>query len=190
MKSIGTKVIVKIEKKYEDEIKVGDTKLFFDPLFNPTQSAKIDGEIVSDDRAPFKKGDKCYFHFNVIEDSHMEGNLYNVEESRIFCVIRDGKIKMLNNWVLVDPIKEHDEKVDVNGKEIAGKEVNGIIVEIGAKNKGDVARIKHIEENDLGLNIEDVVYLSPHWEFMNEIEGKEYGTVRLDDIIALAHDFK
>ena len=182
MKSLKGKVIVKIEQAYDD--KIGN--IYIDKDFNPTNHARIHGEVVSDSQGDIQKGDKIYFHYNVVEDSHIEKDLYNVEMDRVFCAVRDGKIVMINDWCFVEPIEEQGEFIEVDGRKIHANVKGGLVVSTGRKNKADKAKIKHIPENDLGLHGDDDVFLLPDWEFFNEIEGEKYATVRLDHIVAKA----
>lgn len=182
MKSLKGKVIVKINQAYDD--KIGN--IYIDKDFNPTNHARIYGEVVSEGQQELFKGDKVYFHYNVVEDSHIEKDLYNVDIDRIFCAVRNGKIIMINDWCFIEPIDEHDEFIEVDGRKIHGNIKGGLVVGIGKKNKADKARVKYIPENELGLNPEDDVFLLPDWEFFNEIEGEKYATVRLDHIVAKA----
>lgn len=187
------KVIVKIEKPYEDTVQYGNLELAVDPEFNPTQQAKIYGEVVgiavsySDEKYEdtISIGDKVYFHFNVVDDSHFMDDLYSVEVDRIFCAIHGGTIVPYGDWCLLKPHKEHGEYEVINGKriEVRKSASSGIITGIGSKASAEMAIVAHITDNHYGVRSGDLVYVPPHFEFENEIEGEKFFCVRKTDIL-------
>tara|TARA_R100001198_G_scaffold37187_1_gene20235 strand:- start:6866 stop:7501 length:636 start_codon:yes stop_codon:yes gene_type:complete len=190
LKALRDSVIVKIDKPYNNEVEYGKLKLEVDVMFNPTHYARIYGEVYSmprhltDERyGVIKEGDTVYFHYNVVDDSHLYGDYYSVDVERIFCTVRNGDIIPLCEWVLVNPLVEERKTVNVGGKNVDVRMKGDLVVGINKKVMADKAQIAYISDNDMGLSNKDVVYIQPDFEFKNEIEGKEYYCVRKKDLL-------
>ena len=190
LQALRDSIIVKIEKPYDDEIKYGNLNLQVDVMFNPTSYARIYGEVYSmpryltDERyGLIKEGDTIYFHYNVVDDSHLYGDYYSVDVERIFCTVRNGDILPLSEWVLVNPLVAERRKVNIGGKNVDVRMKGDLVVGINKKVMADKAQIAYISDNDMGLSKNDVVYIKPDFEFKNKIEGKEYYCVRKKDLL-------
>jgi hypothetical protein len=188
MNAIKRRVIVSIDKQYDDEIKLGDSTLYVDPAFTPTEKARIYGDVVAvSENVSFANelavGHRVYFHYNVVEDSHIDEDLYNVEEERIFCKIENGEPVPLGDWVLLEPYKEHNDTVNVDGKKVKVIVKGDLVVGLGEKTSAELAKVSYIGSNDLNLEQGDIVVMLPNFEFKNEIEGKEYFTSKKQYII-------
>ena len=190
LKALRDSVIVKIDKPYNNEVEYGKLKLEVDVMFNPTHYARIYGEVYSmprhltDERyGIIKEGDTVYFHYNVVDDSHLYGDYYSVDVERIFCTVRNGDILPLSEWVLVNPLVAERKKVNIGGKNVDVRMKGDLVVGINKKVMADKAQIAYISDNDMGLSKNDVVYIKPDFEFKNKIEGKEYYCVRKKDLL-------
>lgn len=156
---------------------------------------------LKDEPVRIKKGDTVYFHYNVLltETNFMyrEENgqlIYKLHYEQLFCYVRDGKITMLNGYVLVSEYFE-DNMEDIVLKDsrfewkFKGKTKNGLVVQIDEKPKYLVGRLEHIGPG-LGTNVREIepgelVMYRPRSEFKNTIEGREYYVMRQWDIVAL-----
>lgn len=116
-----TKVIVKVEKRYQDEIDFNDGKLWKDTSYNPEWNVFPYGVVHSvpmrlpNDGLPYdiKVGDKLYMTYTVLmDDSNMvvhEGEEYwMVDLFSALAVARDGKVIPLGQHILIK--KEEEEK--------------------------------------------------------------------------------
>ena len=195
MKGVKDVVIVEIEKTHEDVLQCGSLKLEFDPDYNPTGNARIYGTVTglparysdTEYEGQLQKGDTVYFHFNVVEDSHIEGNQYGVLFERIFAVEK-GECKCLNavgNWCLLKADMEHGEKVLVDGKKVEVRKKGDLIVGIGKNQSAEVARVAYIRDNQLGVQNGDLVALEPDFEFENIIKGEKYFCNKQEYILAV-----
>ena len=81
------------------------------------------------------------------------------------------------------PIYMERKTVNVNGKDVDVRMKGKLVVGINKKVMADKAQIAYISKNDMGLSKKDVVYITPDFEFKNEIEGKEYYCVRKKDLL-------
>lgn len=192
MRAIRKRVIVEIDQPYENEVELeGGTTLVYDHQFNPTQNARIYGTIVA--VAPnvsfyneVKLGDRVYFHYNVVEDSHIDGDLYNVEEDRIFCYVRDGVIYPVNDWAMLRPYEEHNDVIEIKGTKVRARMKGDLVIGLQEKTSAEYAEVAHIGFNEKGLGQGDVVVMEPHFEFKNTIEGEEYFCSKVKHIIGHA----
>ena len=191
MIAIGDSVIVRIEKTHEDEMSHGKLTLELDPMFNPTNNVRIYGTVegIGRDEKDLKVGDKVYFHYLVVDDSHIYDDLYNVDLSRIFCVVRDEKITMCRDWALFKPVEEKAKDVQVGNHKIAGTLTqSGLFKSATPKKSATRAKLCYIGQNDLMLQGGEVVYLLPKFEFENKIEGEVYYTCRQEYILGIDND--
>jgi len=116
-----TKVIVKVEKRYQDEVDFNGGKLWKDTTYSPewnvfpygiVQSAPI--RLPNDGLAyDIKAGDRLYMTYTVLmDDSNMiehDGKEYwMVDMFSAIAVARDGKVIPLGQHILIK--KEEDEK--------------------------------------------------------------------------------
>ncbi|MDG1949214.1 MAG: hypothetical protein P8J32_00115 [bacterium] len=135
---------VKVPKKTDDTIKLGETKIFLDTRFNEFDHRICCGEILS---PPTKVdtgaqvGDTLFFHHLVTVSEHLE-----IEEDVYLAVLdtknprgshaiayRDskGEVHMLADWVFLEPLEQD------TGEEVTE---SGIIFTINKKEK-DEARV-------------------------------------------------
>ena len=188
MRAIRGKVLIEIEKKMEDTVKYGNMELMIDPMFKPEHNARIYGKVIgiSKDEEELQIGDKVYFHYLVVNDSHVYGNVYSVLRERIFCYVRD-KIYPLGYWTLCLPF--YDEKADIveiDGKEVEVIKQGNIVTAVSRRPSAKRTRISKIGRNRLKLKNDDVVYCERGFEFENMIEGTNYYCVKQVDIVGKA----
>jgi hypothetical protein len=126
-------ILVTIEKKYQDKEK----GLLIDTTYHPEEYATLNGIVHSvPDRLAneewrdksemiIRPGDEIYFSYGVIyRYSRYEGNetpgyrnlvcyqgkeYWKVDYSEVFCIVREGKIIMPNQYVLLEPMKSEQQ---------------------------------------------------------------------------------
>ena len=117
-------------------------------------------------------GDHVYCH-HFLCDEHVRttkvdknGNgLYYLLYGEVYCAIRDGKINMIGEWNLVDPVKIE-----------APKSAAGIITQVQQKMEPLKGIARHINERlrDLGINKGDEIFFDADSDYEMMVEGKMY----------------
>ena len=185
MQSLRDKVLVRIEKTHEDEVTYGNLTLQIDYLFKPEHYARIYGTVVgvSKTEDQLKVGDKVYFHYLVVGDSHAYADIFSISRERIFCYVRDG-IHPLGYWALCLPHSdEKEDTVKVNNQDVKVILKSGLVVNVNPQPSAKKTRISKIGKNRLQLKNGEVVYADKGFEFENEIEGTTYYCVKHQDIL-------
>lgn len=157
--------VVSVEKRFKDSIEVGGKELFLDSKFNEFEHRIAYGEIVG---APVRhntgaeKGDTLFFHHHVITNANLAlGNneyicmygtgLNDVKQAIAYRSKKDGKLRMLSDWIFVEPIEAEDGDIVSEG---------GIVLETAQKRiRKDVARVIEPDEELIrnGVKAGDVV---------------------------------
>lgn len=166
-----TKIIITIEKKFNDELSFNGSKIFLDTSFNPEwnvipygivhsvplRDLDVDGFVCN-----VEVGDKLYFNYNVVMDDsnlieHDGQEYWLVDYYMALAVSRDGVIIPVGEHILIEPIVEevtHDFL---------------IIPELAKKIVTD--RGKVFASNDPEIPVGSVVEFDPVGKFENEIDG-------------------
>lgn len=195
VRPITNHVIVQIDDRFNDSVDIGiGKKLYIDTSFAPAEHVRIYGDVVSTPIRGNSKysvenryivpevlsGDKIYFHYNTLlsQANRLDDNLWFVPYHSIFCVVRNGKIKMIGGWTLVKPIIERTEKI------------NNIIIPDAYQQKKatNFGILKHIgtpqtNQNVLPVEPGDYVYFSELDCFENNIEGTTYYCMQQEDLL-------
>ena len=170
--------IVHVPKKHEDTVKVGDKDIFLDPKFNEFEHRISYGEIVS---APSKydtgakPGDTLIFQHHVTTNKSLsigDNNhvaMYDAENGHLSqCIAyrskKTGELKMLCDWLFVEPVEEEQEDT----------EHNGIVTELESFKKArDVARVymPHPELEEQGVRVGDVVGFDKHADYKIKLDN-------------------
>ena len=170
--------IIKFNKLTEDVLKVGDIELDIDTRYNRQHHAMDRGEVVcttEDDN--IKVGDTALCQYLVVEEKNRyhedtTGFYQIANRDQIFAILNKDEIKMLDEYVLIDPIEvESGDFEEVDGiliprQEKQGKETLGIVVSAGDK----VTNVK----------VGDKVRLHKSAHYPLKIDGKQYYRVRSD----------
>jgi len=184
--------IVKVEKRFNDTINIGDKEFYLDPKFNEFEHRIAYGEIVSpplnfDTGA--KIGDTLFFHHHVIMAAPLsigngmyiceydEKNPHTPDHAIAYRSKESKKLKMLNDWVFVEPVfgDGGDVKTD-----------SGIIVEVSKeKVRANVARVmvtnKDIEW--MGVKPGDIVGFDKNSDYKIKLDdGTIAYRMRADDL--------
>lgn len=181
--------MVRLPKRFKDTIKVNGQELYLDPKFDEFQHRVMQGEVVS---VPMRyekvaePGDTLYFHHHVVMDKG-QGLRYNDEEifivryhpdtpyaSQAFAVKDEGGIRVLSQWVLLEPIAEDNQ--------LKSDTIQIITFEEEENKRGKIAFINETLE-EAGLRVGDTVGFSKNSDYEIEIEGKKYWRMRFDDLL-------
>ena len=181
--------LVRLPKRFKDTIKVNGQELYLDPKFDEFQHRVMQGEVVS---VPMRyekvaePGDTLYFHHHVVMDKG-QGLRYNDEEifivryhpdtpyaSQAFAVKDEGGIRVLSQWVLLEPIAEDNQ--------LKSDTIQIITFEEEENKRGKIAFINETLE-EAGLRVGDTVGFSKNSDYEIEIEGKKYWRMRFDDLL-------
>ena len=197
-------VIVEVGKRLEDTVKYGESTFYIDPEYNPTQNIRIFGRVVAvPDTIPINEygeqiepevqvGDTIYFHYLSIhnEDNCIYGNFYRIPYQWIFCTVRDKSIKAIGGWNFLEQVVEEDfNQEDIDGKKIeVVRSSSGLITSVTKKTSTKYAVLRHKGtplrgKEELPVHTGDKVVLNKHSNFKNTIEGREYYTVKSEDIL-------
>jgi co-chaperonin GroES (HSP10) len=199
-------VIVEVGAVLDDTVQYGSLTIHIDPEFKPTEHARIygvvkavpKGKCYNEETIEIEQevmvGDKIYFHYLTTSDetNRIYGNYYRVPYFWIFCIVRDSRIIPVGGWSLCEQITEQEEsfnEVQVGNQKISAiLSASGLVTGIQKKKSERYARLAHIGKplvgrNILNVNVGDEVIINKNSHFKNKIEGKDYYTVRQDDIL-------
>lgn len=167
-----TKIIVTMEKKYQDELDFNGGKIYLDPSYRPEWNAFPYGTVVSvpahnrfvSDDFVFnvEVGDRIYLNYGVIlDESNMiehEGKEYwLVDYFMALALVRDGKIIPVGEHILIQPMEEEVK--------------NDLLVIPDMAKKKVLTRGKVYSSNDPEIPEGAIVSFEDRGMFENEIEG-------------------
>ena len=189
MKPIRDYFFVKVEKKTEDTVTVNGTEIMIDTSYDPLKLARQHGVVVETPRSlpegvnlDIKKGDTVYCHHFLTQDENeikfYEQNLvYKIYWSDVYCRVRNGKLKMLHYWNLVEQ-KMEDEK-DYTTK-------SGILTKPNMEEVELHGYIRYMNDwmRDQGIKEGDEVVFSENSEYDMNIMGQKLMRMRNFDILA------
>lgn len=168
-----TKILITVEKRFQDEIDFNGGKLWKDTSYNPEWNVIPFGTVIAAPQKDFKSdgfvsnvkdGDKLYFNYNVIMD---ESNLikedgkeyWMVDYFMALAVVREGKVYPVGEHILIEPIEEEVKSELLIIPETANKKV---------KTEGYV-----FASNDPEIPVGSLVGFEERGMFENQIEGKK-----------------
>lgn len=174
-------------KKYHYAVQCGEvvsTPIAITPYrkrYNPNNDSYED--IGFRNKIEIKVGDKLYFHHFVVGENNFDiidgQKLYRCHYQDIYCIIRDSKIIMIEDWLLIEPILESEENYQKN--------IGGIILLTKPnpefiKQRGVIAHLSDMaRENE--LEVGDEIYFAQDADYNMKIEGKEYYRMKLANIL-------
>lgn len=207
-KSPTNTVIVRVGSALDDTVEYGNLKLHIDPLFNPTEHARIYGTVIAvpdgtahteygeEIEKNVQVGDKIYFHFLTTTDETncIYGNYYKVPYYWIFCAVRDGRILPTGSWCFVEQVIE--EESDYSEVEILSKRMSvkvsetGLVTSVTKKKSMNTGILRHlgsplVGKDTINASIGSKVLLTRNSNFRNKVEGKEYYTLKQEDILCV-----
>jgi co-chaperonin GroES (HSP10) len=173
----------------------------------PVCSGKSEPNVIKYRNLPIEvfNGDKVYFHFHALNDESYlykeEGfEYFGIDYDQIFCAVRNGQIIPITNYVLVEPyfgddVEEFDVPAVAPGfaplpSVVKGKKTaSGLIADLHEKPRFLEGVVKYVPLMRLGfeyINVKpgDRIYYTTDSDFENEIEGRNYYVMKLQDIFA------
>lgn len=200
---LGQFMYIELEKETENTHVLSDgTELWLDTEIDTYWHARQHGIIKYptlnprkqfDDGIDLQPGEKVYFHHFVIDEkisklisrssnvSLTEEKVYQAYIDQVYCVIRDEKIVMLQDYVFVEPVYEDDSE-HVTSSGIYLKPEKEVL-----KEKGIVRHINKFSE-DLGIKVGQKVIFQKSCDYEMEVEGKKYYRMKNENIVAEYED--
>ena len=186
-KTNNNRVIVELEGLYDKEVKVGDFVMKIDHVFrhlhNAVQKAKV---IACPEESELEEGDTVYVHHFVVEDERkvpVKDKEYRwLEYNQIYARVRDGILKALGYYVLVEPVRFDEskfKKMTDSGLLLTQKAGTQYVDRVGV-----VAHIG-IEAEESGIEVGDKIFFNKNCEYEINIEGKKMYRMEKRDVIAV-----
>ena len=182
--------VVELEKPTHDEIVLNNgAKLYVDSKFNEFEWRVTEGPVVC---APLKhdtgveEGDTLYFHHLVVmnegqvltgHDNHYLVRFnpdHTVNNQAIAHKNKDGEIKTLAGWTLIEPIFEEEE--------FPSDLIEMVHLEETPTTKGVIAFDAPFLE-EAGVSVGDTVVFRDKMQYRIKIDDKEYYRVRVQDLM-------
>ena len=183
-------VLIEREKNTKDEVKVGDKTLFIDTSwyeYDHVIQYGIVKYIPKRLHSSFKTnmellpGDKVYCHHFVADEKNFidiyGDKLSLLNYNMFYARVRDGKIHMLSDWVLVEIIKDTKEELQTE---------SGIWVKTQKEKKEQIGKIKYVNSKSIddGFKPGDTVMFMKDADYEMEVEGEKLYRMRNQDILA------
>jgi co-chaperonin GroES (HSP10) len=181
-----TKILVTLEKKYQDELDFNGGKIYLDPTYRkewnafqygtvhsvPLRDVKISDDFVCN----VEVGDKLYLNYGVIVDEtnclEYDGKEYwQVDYFQALAAVRDGKVYPVGQHILIEPIVE--------------EVTSNVIVIPEMSRKKIVNRGKVYASNDPSIPEGATVSFEEMGMFENEIEGKKLFVMYNSNILCI-----
>jgi len=181
------RVIVELQGTQEKKIKVGGFELEVDTVFRRMWNAVQEATVVSaSEGADLLPGDTVYVHHFVIEDERkvpVKGKDYRwLEYNQIYCRVRDGILKTLGYYILVEPVKYDESKFKKESD-------SGLVLtqKAGTEYVDRVGIVAHVG-NDAeahGINVGDKIFFNKNCEYEIKIQGKRLYRMEMRDVITV-----
>jgi len=107
MKPLNGRTLVKVEKRLNDKVMVAGQEFILDPVFRHYWNTVQMAEVIASGREDLEPGDIVYVHHFVNAPEQMlpiKDNMSYLEYNQIYARIRNGEMKVLSNFVLVEPV--------------------------------------------------------------------------------------
>jgi co-chaperonin GroES (HSP10) len=125
-------------------------------------------------------GDFVYTHHFINDDEHcvnVDGKeVAWMAYNQLFARVRDGEVHMLNDYVLVEPVKETEDEI---------KSESGLFLKANQEEKSNVGILKYVNSNTeaLGANVGDKIYFETNSDYEMDIEGERLFRMKNNDLI-------
>lgn len=185
-KTSNNRVIVELKGLYDNEIKVGDFTMKIDHVFRRMHNAVQEATVVAcPDGKELEVGDTVYVHHFVIEEERRvptKDKEYRwLEYNQIYARVRDGILKALGYYVLVEPVKFDEVK-------FKKKTDSGIVLtqKAGTSYVDRVGIVAHVgdEAEAAGIVPGDRIFFNKNCEYEINIQGKKMYRMESRDVIA------
>ena len=131
-----------------------------------------------------QKGDRIYFHYNVLgeESNRYEPieKIFGARYDQIYCLVRDGQIIPVGQWVLCEPIAETWDDITLPSGLVV-KSAPGHLYRIGKVAYMPEITMKGMHED---LQVGEYVLIKNNADLEVEIEEKTYYICRQKHIMA------
>jgi len=187
--SLNNTILIELEKETEDTIKLSTgTELWLDTDIERLWHARQHGIVKYtspnlskriNDGLDLKKGDKVYIHHLVIDNIvEIDGEkLYKADIEQIYAYKRDGEIKMLMDYIFVEPV-ENEDKVSEHGIIIKSKEKE-------ISNQGIVSYTNKFTE---GFEIGDKIIFQKNCNYKIKVDDRELYRMRNNNVEAIIEE--
>jgi co-chaperonin GroES (HSP10) len=177
-----TKILIKVKKRFQDEVDFNGGKMYIDPSYRPEWNAFPYGEVhsvplrnpfISDDfHCNVQVGDRLYVNYVVLTDdsNHVDGDIWCVDYYMALAAVRGDKVIPVGEHILIEPIVE-EKKSTIEIPEMSKK----IVV-----NRGKV-----FSSNDPEIPNGSTVSFEHVGMFENEIEGKKLFVMYNSNILCI-----
>ena len=166
MKSVK-RAIIRADSQTNDTLTHGTLTIWLDTSYHTEEHARQYGIMESDFR-DLKKGEKVYFHYLSLDRApEIPPDKWLIDYEVIYCVIRDSQIAMCNNYLFVEA------EMDIKKK--------SVIIQLKDEKSTTKGIVRHSSTHLLKDG--DQVLFNDVCAFVNEIEGKEYYVMEVQDVV-------
>jgi len=183
---IGNNVLLHFQKT-SDKMMVNGVEMYMDDSFNEDTLTNQDAVIAATPRKltgffkdfnlDIKIGDKVYVHHFATRKEHkleVEGvKLTQLAYHQLYCKVVDGKISMIGDHILVEPMMESDEDC-----------MSGLLWLRDPERISKLGILRYLNKftKELGYKEGDVIAFPDYGEYKLNVEGVEYFRMRNEDI--------
>jgi len=111
MKPLNNRTLVEVEQRVNDKVMVGDKEFILDSVFREYWNTVQMAVVIESDMEMLEPGDVVYTHHLVNSPEQklpIEGRYSFLEYTQIYCRVRNNEMKVLANYVLVEPVTYGD----------------------------------------------------------------------------------
>jgi len=191
---LGQYMIVELEKETENEHVLSDgTTLWLDTELERAWHARQYGTVIHPTLNPkhgyqkcnveLQSGEKVYFHHFVMDERFQQkindvenDKTYKAHVDQVYCVVRDGKIVMLQDFIFVEPVLEPEENY---------KTKSGLLLKPEPEKLEREGIVRHVNEfsEDCEVRVGDRVFFEKGCNYEMEVEGKKYYRMRNENVL-------
>jgi co-chaperonin GroES (HSP10) len=167
-----TKIIITVDKKFNDEMDFNGGKIYLDPTYRPEHNAIEYGHVVSIPARTIPQegyaynvevGDKLYVNYGILMDEELllehEGvEYFLVDYFMALATVRDGQIYPVGEHILIQPLEEEVKSTLIIPEMLRKKVSNDGIV---------------FASNDPSIPVGAKVAFEENGKFENVIEGNK-----------------
>ena len=192
---LNNNVIIERHKHTKNEVDIGNGKKLFIDTSWYEEDHIIQYGIVKyppirldkwlNTEVELKSGDKVYGHHFIGKDSNkieIHEKKYNMLPYNMFYVrVRNGKIHMLSDWVLVEKVVDKEEDIITD---------SGIILKTQVQKKEQIGVIKHVNSTskDFGFKPGDRILFVKDADYEMEVEGEKLFRMKNENILCKVSD--
>ena len=192
---LNNNVIIERHKHTKDEVDIGNGKKIFIDTSWYEEDHMIQYGIVKyppirlskwlNTEVELKSGDKVYGHHFIGNDSNkieIYGKKYNMlPYNMLYVRVRDNKVHMLSDWVLVEKVEDREEDIVTE---------SGIILKTQVQKKEQIGVVKYVNSTsiDFGFKPGDRILFIKDADYEMEIEGEKLFRMKNDNILCKVPD--